>query len=75
VSEEYLAGNLLGQGYARGAATEARIFEHGESDAREVTIGQTGIKAIRWTVHLANKKAIRYNFSELRGLGRTDAGV
>ena len=48
-------------------AARFKIFEHGESGAREVTIGQSGIKAIQWTVHIANKKPIWYNFSELLG--------
>lgn len=48
-------------------AARFKIFEHDQLGAREVTIGQSGIVEIRWTVHLANKKPIWYTFSELTG--------
>jgi len=48
-------------------AARFKIFEHSDSGAREVTLGQSGIKAIQWTVHIANKKPIWYNFAELLG--------
>ncbi len=33
----------------------------------ELVIGKNGVKALHWTVHLANKKAAWYQYTELRG--------
>lgn len=33
----------------------------------ELVIGEGGVKAFHWTVHLANKKAAWYQYTELRG--------
>lgn len=48
-------------------AARFKIYLHDKDGAREVTIGEDGVKAIRWTVHIANKKPIWYTFSELTG--------
>lgn len=49
-------------------AARFKIFEQqSDGTACEVTIGDAGISAIRWTVHIANKKPIWYTFSELTG--------
>lgn len=49
-------------------AARFKIFEEdSEGLAREVTIGEAGITAITWTVHIANKKPIWFVFSELTG--------
>src|SRR5262245_261819 len=49
-------------------AARFKVFEHGDDGlAREAAIGDCGIAAISWTVHLANKKPIWYVFSELTG--------
>jgi L-lysine 6-oxidase len=49
-------------------AARFKIFEHDLGGvAREVCIGESGISAIRWTVHVGNKKPIWYTFSELTG--------
>ncbi len=48
-------------------AAQFRIYEHEGDKYREVAIGQAGIEAITWTVHLANKKPIWFTFSELNG--------
>ncbi|HEX4954247.1 MAG TPA: CTQ-dependent lysine 6-oxidase LodA [Thermoanaerobaculia bacterium] len=51
----------------RQAARFKIYHQEGAGPAREVSIGEAGIKAIRWTVHVANKKPIWYTFSELTG--------
>lgn len=38
-----------------------------DGDSREVTLDDPAIAGIEWTVHLANKKAAWYSFSELQG--------
>lgn len=49
-------------------AARFKIFEYDEQGAeREVSLGDASIASIRWTAHLANKKAVWYNFSELQG--------
>lgn len=49
-------------------AARFKVFAHDDEtgEAREVTVGD-GVTAIRWTVHIANKKAVWYNFTELLG--------
>lgn len=55
-------------GAIRRQAARFMIFEEGaDGGAQEVTLGQSGVKSIRWTVHLANKKPIWFTFSELTG--------
>jgi L-lysine 6-oxidase len=49
-------------------AARFKIFEYDEPGAgREVSLHDGEMASIQWTVHLANKKAIWYNFSELKG--------
>lgn len=49
-------------------AARFKIFAQDDDGAsREVTIGDAGMTAITWTVHIANKKPIWYTFSELTG--------
>ncbi|MGA8430466.1 MAG: LodA/GoxA family CTQ-dependent oxidase [Candidatus Sulfotelmatobacter sp.] len=55
------AGAILRQ------AARFKIFRHDESGATEVALGDDGIRAIRWTVHVANKKPIWFTFSDLLG--------
>lgn len=46
-----------------------RLFKHenGDPKGEEVTLDAADIRNITWTVHIANKKAVWYNFSELEG--------
>jgi L-lysine 6-oxidase len=45
-----------------------RVFRtEDDESATEVTTGLDGVANITWTVHLANKKAAWYSFSELEG--------
>ena len=55
-------------GLVRRQAALFRIFaiEEDQPD-REITVNDPEVKSISWTVHLANKKACWYNFSELEG--------
>lgn len=49
-------------------AARFKIFRHTADGARaEVVVGAEGVRAIEWTVHVANKKAVWYGFSELVG--------
>ncbi|MEA2564756.1 MAG: L-lysine 6-oxidase [Acidobacteriota bacterium] len=49
-------------------AARLKIFEHdGDGEGKEVSLGDGNIDRIQWTVHLANKKAVWYNFAELKG--------
>lgn len=55
-------------GAVRRQAARFKIFQRqADGSEREVVLGQAGIKAIRWTAHLANKKPIWFTFSELTG--------
>ncbi|SEE80650.1 L-lysine 6-oxidase [Rhizobiales bacterium GAS191] len=57
-----------GQGRVRRQAARFRVFRlDGAGASREVTLKDRDIAHIRWTVHLANKKAAWYQFSELEG--------
>jgi L-lysine 6-oxidase len=52
-------------------AARFRVFEY-DSDkpgapGREVKPGKNGVAAVEWTVHIANKKAAWWNFSEQAG--------
>jgi L-Lysine epsilon oxidase N-terminal/L-lysine epsilon oxidase C-terminal domain len=55
-----------GDGRLRRQAARFEVFRHESADAedpgRPVRPGRDGIKAIEWTVHLANKKAAWYRF-------------
>lgn len=49
-------------------AAQFKIFEHDDDGPqKEVSAGDGEIEGIRWTVHLANKKPVWYNFAELMG--------
>lgn len=49
-------------------AARFKIFEYDkDNEGREISLQDGNVKEIRWTVHVANKKAIWYEFSELRG--------
>ncbi|WP_437813841.1 CTQ-dependent lysine 6-oxidase LodA [Sorangium sp. So ce1078] len=48
-------------------AARFKIYEHdGSGTAREVSL-RGDIVSVQWTVHIANKKSVWYNFSELQG--------
>jgi hypothetical protein len=61
-------GNLLKQ------AQRFRVFSydstHPDDPGTEVKVGAGGVKAIEWTVYLANKKAVWYQFEQLTGSGQ-----
>lgn len=66
-------GNLLKQ------AQRFRVFAYDSTKpadpGTEVKVGANGVKAIEWTVYLANKKAVWYRFEQLTGSGQNgDAG-
>lgn len=64
-------GRLLKQ------AARFRVFAYESADdpGTEVRSGSGGVKAVQWTVHLANKKASWYQFEQLTGSGMEgDAG-
>lgn len=45
-----------------------RILQTNDQDeTKEITLKSPDVKSIEWTVHLANKKAAWYQFSELQG--------
>lgn len=49
-------------------AARFKIFAYdGHGAETEVSLEDGEIESIRWTVHLANKKAVWYNFAELSG--------
>src|SRR6185436_14806253 len=61
-------GNLLKQ------AARFRLFAYDsakpDDPGAEVKAGAGGVKAIEWTVYLANKKAVWYEFKQLTGSGQ-----
>ncbi|GAB4210756.1 MAG: LodA/GoxA family CTQ-dependent oxidase [Roseiflexaceae bacterium] len=48
-------------------AARFSVMAHDEDGVREVSPGQGEVVSITWTAHLANKKAVWYNFAELQG--------
>lgn len=46
---------------------QGQVFKVFDADGNELTLASDNVKSIEWTVHLANKKAAWYNFSELNG--------
>lgn len=48
-------------------AARFRVFRYEGSEAYEVEIGKDNVAAIEWTVHLANKKSVWYEFHIHRG--------
>jgi hypothetical protein len=56
------------EGRLRRQAARFRIFRHAPGAApEEITLETGSVKEIRWTVHLANKKASWYCFQTLKG--------
>ncbi|HEX3759781.1 MAG TPA: CTQ-dependent lysine 6-oxidase LodA [Kofleriaceae bacterium] len=51
----------------QGARFKIMRYDDGDTQGTEVTLGAAGVKSIEWTVHIANKKAAWYSFSELLG--------
>ncbi|WP_374764791.1 LodA/GoxA family CTQ-dependent oxidase [Yunchengibacter salinarum] len=45
------------------------VFDDANPDGRPVDLGADAIKEIRWSVHVANKKAIWYQFDNIVGRG------
>lgn len=41
--------------------------DHPDRPAQRVVAGQDGVQRIEWTVHLANKKAVWYEFQQIQG--------
>lgn len=57
-----------GDGRVKRQAARFMVFAvEDDGAAREVTLDDPDVLAIRWTAHLANKKAAWYNFQELDG--------
>lgn len=46
---------------------QGQVFKVYHEDGHEITLSTEGVAAIEWTVHLANKKAAWYQYSELEG--------
>lgn len=46
---------------------QGQLFKIIDSDGTEMTINSPNIASMEWTVHLANKKAAWYQYSELEG--------
>lgn len=65
--EEHVKRFKDAAGAIKRQAARFKVFEYDETGtARELILGGD-ITGIQWTVHVANKKAIWYNFSELQG--------
>ncbi|SEA50959.1 CTQ-dependent lysine 6-oxidase LodA [Alkalimonas amylolytica] len=65
-------GNRLGPvQHFKDAAGQVRrqgqLFKLLTAEGDEVTLDSPNVKSIQWTVHLANKKAAWYQYSELKG--------
>lgn len=56
-------------GMMRRQAARFRVFRYDTptSEPQEVNLANGGLKSVRWTVHIANKKAAWRTFSELAG--------
>jgi len=48
-------------------AARFQLFRIEDGHSEEITLDSAGIKSIRWTVHLANKKASWYRFVPSEG--------
>ncbi|MDR6238466.1 CTQ-dependent lysine 6-oxidase LodA [Aureibacter tunicatorum] len=46
---------------------QGQVFKVFDENGVEITMDSPGIKTMEWTVHLANKKAAWYEYSELQG--------
>ncbi|HEY4197595.1 MAG TPA: CTQ-dependent lysine 6-oxidase LodA [Mucilaginibacter sp.] len=65
-------GNKLGpvknfKDEAGAVKRQGQVFSIYDENNVEITPGTSGVKSIQWYVHLANKKAAWYDFSELDG--------
>lgn len=60
------SGNVLRQ------AQRFRVFAYDDANpsGAEVQVGANGVAAIEWTVYLANKKAVWFQFEQLTGSGQ-----
>lgn len=60
-----------GTGRIKRQAARFRVFRYDDQKPNdpgvEISAGEGGIVSLEWTAHLANKKAIWYNFSEMEG--------
>lgn len=54
-------------GQVRRQAARFRVYREEEGKAPEEVTAGKGLKSVKWTVHVANKKAAWYNFAELQG--------
>src|SRR6185295_18218414 len=56
-------------GQIRRQAARFRVYRYEDGkDPVEVSLGpDKGLKSLKWTVHMANKKSAWWNFSELQG--------
>lgn len=55
-------------GAVRRQAARFQVFSYRDDEAPvEVTLASADVASITWRVHLANKKAVWYNFAELEG--------
>ena len=54
-------------GKVRRQAFKFRAFETQNDGEVEITLDSTEVESMTWTVRIANKKAVRYNFSMLQG--------
>jgi hypothetical protein len=55
------------EGHMRRQAARFRIYRETGETVEEITLESPGVKEIRWTVHLANKKASWYEFKTSSG--------
>jgi hypothetical protein len=55
------------KGHMRRQAARFRIYREAGGKTEEVTLDTPGVKEIRWTVHVANKKASWYQFKTSSG--------
>lgn len=55
------------EGKIRRQASKFRIFKTENDREVEINLDTPEIESINWTVHIANKKAVWYNFSMLQG--------
>ena len=69
----------VGEKLLRRQAARFWIFAYDEANPdnapRAIVAGKDGIARIEWTVHLANKKAVWYEFDGLTGEGDTLLGI
>ena len=46
---------------------QGQLFKVFDADGNELTANSSNVSSMEWTVHLANKKAVWYQYSELEG--------